>query len=749
MTATITWRWSTDLEETFVVAVQQDLRTRLLMNPLGTLSMLLSHDGLGRRMGRIYQRYIYSGAVDALRKQDSKLPRGGRLNQWLWPISNWLWPGWIALRSLHFRPGGHETVGGLDGYNQGVLSATEPGCAIPNFIMNSTALNSAAPFRFSSVEIGDPRLGYFRYDEADLLAERKDLLETPPADLRAMLNGTAALPQVKGTVSSARSVVALALWWLSYNTATPEMPSQFGEWTEVFGNPSSANAADVATVVCSMCKTNFGRLRQLKLPAWYLRLGPSHRAVGGVSGVTGGALPAQHRARFNQVLGEVEPTVSAQVTAAITGQSPLGDQLLDFAIQLYYLRSAQVMSPRLRADVESISLATAVAASANFPPVFPPLVLLGIYDDLHVTRLGLSDGGVYDNMGITTLLDEGCTHIIASDTGAPFDVTQRVSSRYTGMVSRLPAVLTDDVAEQQRTQLRERRHVSARLAACQGGSPALRDLKDQYGLKSLAFFSIDSVNPAGCGGGIPLDFAPEAVARLRTDLDSFGDMEVAALINTGYDRADRFLRAYFTEPLYSAQSQSDWNSPAVIPRPINAASAQRMSRVLTVGQSRLFRSLRLGSWLSWLFTLAAILAVLYSIGFQRLSLESLISTTIPRLILKRLETPVPRFPDWCINRVAQWLVKTPAPLWLMLLALAALALVVFKGWPLIVDRFRSSRTANERKVMTAVKWARAFAPALVLFVGLAPVWVAGATFVIASISYLAFNKPFLRETRMQ
>ena len=187
---------------------------------------------------------------------------------------------------------------------------------------------------------------------------------------------------------------------------------------------------DVANVIGAMCQTNFGRLRQLKVPAWYVRSGSE-------LDVTGGVPAAQNLDRFNQVLREVEPTVPYQVTHAIATQNALGNELLDFAIELYYLRSAEAMSWRLREDFDRISLATAVAASANFPPVFPPLVLLGIYDDLHVTRLGLSDGGVYDNLGITTLLEEGCTHIIASNTGAPFDVKQRVSSRYIGMIAAL------------------------------------------------------------------------------------------------------------------------------------------------------------------------------------------------------------------------------------------------------------------------------------------------------------------------
>ena len=66
----------------------------------------------------------------------------------------------------------------------------------------------------------------------------------------------------------------------------------------------------------------------------------------------------------------MDPTVPSQVTDAINSQNSLGNELLDFAMELYYLRSAAVMSWRLRDDFDSISLATAVAASANFSPIF-------------------------------------------------------------------------------------------------------------------------------------------------------------------------------------------------------------------------------------------------------------------------------------------------------------------------------------------------------------------------------------------
>jgi predicted acylesterase/phospholipase RssA len=721
----------TSLEEDFIAGVQKDLRTRLLMNPLGVLGVLLSHDSLGRRMGRIYQRYLYRGAVEALRRQNPKLPRGGRISASFWPVSKRLWPGWLPLRSVHFNPGGIPTVGGLEGYNQTVLDAEPRGSAIPNFIINSTALNSGAPFRFSSAEIGDPRLGYFRYDEADLLKTRKQLLDGSANDLSAILMGTNVPPQVKGVPID---VVALAQSWITRNASAPILPKPIRCWTHVFGNPATA------TVLDAMCKTNFGRLRQLKLPAWYVRRGPTY-------GVLGGVPAAQNLIRFNEVLRQVEPTVSDQVMLEVTSQTDLGKEILDLAIELYYLRSAEVMSSRLRDDYDRISLATAVAASANFPPVFPPLILLGIYDDLHVTRLGLSDGGVYDNLGITTLLDEGCSHIIASDTGAPFDVQQRISPRYVGMIARLPDVLTDDVADQQRTQLRERRRVSAGLAAYSGSDPHIHDLQAEYGLDGLAFFDIESENPPG-PGGIQLGFEPNAVAALRTDLDSFGDLEVAALINAGYDRADRFIHSYFEGSRYSAPGNSYWKFPATVPRPISQLHMGSLPKVLKVGQSRLFRSLRLWSWTSWTFTIAALGIGLYLIGFKSVSIAALIQRTAD-WVLYRLENPLPSFPAFFLNRWTRQLLIERWPFWQILAVLVAMALILFKGWPWLVEQFRQTRTARKRQVVTILKWGRAFAPVLFVVVSMIPVWVAVGASAIAFISYVAYNKPFLWQTRMQ
>jgi predicted acylesterase/phospholipase RssA len=722
-----------DLEKDFVAGVQNDLRTRLLMNPLGMLGVLTSYDSLSNRMGRIYDRYIYKRTVDALVDDDSKLQRN-----WL---SRELWPGRIPLQKVRFMPGGKEIEGGIESYNQSALykkdQAKTPGSAIPDFIMNATALNSGAPFRLSSNEIGDPRLGYFRYDEINCLTAYKDLLERPSEDLTAMIDGTLPLPVVKARMPHQKDEpllprdAELARCWLARNDSQPILPTSSKHWTLVCDSTFSV-------VLSAMCKTNFGRLRQLKLPAWYVRRGAA-------MGITGGVSQAQHLIHFNQVLGEIEPTAPDDLAVAITSQTPLGAELLEFAMALYYLRSAEVMSPRLRRDFDRISLGTAVAASANFPPVFPPLVLLGIYDDLHITRLGLSDGGVYDNMGITTLLDEGCTYIIASDTGAPFDVMQRVNSRYLGMIGRLPSVLTEDVAEQQRTELRERRRVSAALAKSVGANGELEDLRNEFGLRGLAFFSVDSLDLPG-EHGIDLSFSPMDVALLRTDLDAFGDMEVAALVNTGYDHADQFVSAYFAN---SPFRNSNWTTPpAAPPHPSTARFADHIARVLEVGKSRLFRPLMWltpRSWPSWLFVLVMLAILLVRFGKKSFSVQELVNR-ISAAILIRLENPLPRVPF--VNRHATHLIIEPMTVRELVIGMGVL-LILILGWPKIAKLLQQNRSPTLRKVATVAKWARAFAPALFLLFDLTPVWIALAACIVGWVSYGFFSKPYLWATRMK
>jgi NTE family protein len=73
------------------------------------------------------------------------------------------------------------------------------------------------------------------------------------------------------------------------------------------------------------------------------------------------------------------------------------------------------------------SVALAVAASSSFPPIFPPLrVDAAAYPSAGVDYVTLTDGGVYDNLGVNPLVSDrnALDYAIVSDGGKPFAITE-------------------------------------------------------------------------------------------------------------------------------------------------------------------------------------------------------------------------------------------------------------------------------------------------------------------------------------
>ncbi|MCU7924472.1 MAG: patatin-like phospholipase family protein [Candidatus Thiodiazotropha sp. (ex Dulcina madagascariensis)] len=79
-------------------------------------------------------------------------------------------------------------------------------------------------------------------------------------------------------------------------------------------------------------------------------------------------------------------------------------------------------------EAPDFPLAKAVAASSAFPPVFPPLRIdQDIFPSDAVDFVTLTDGGVYDNLGVNPLLRlerNALDFAIVSDAGKPFEIEE-------------------------------------------------------------------------------------------------------------------------------------------------------------------------------------------------------------------------------------------------------------------------------------------------------------------------------------
>jgi hypothetical protein len=264
-------------------------------------------------------------------------------------------------------------------------------------------------------------------------------------------------------------------------------------------------------------------------------------------------------------------------------------------------------------------------------------------------------------------------------------------------------------------------------------------------LKGLAYFHINSppVVPTNGEGKSAVTVDRNSLAKMRTDLDGFGGIERAALINHGYDTADRYIRKYLLDSPYNVNMS--WGPTTEPLIDMSTVDQGKQEAVIQAGRNRFFRGLRLGVPISWLF-----LAAVTSLGIWRtwdlhLSVREVIDSAA----------------SWLLRGIGStlWLLGTgwtelPVSLgkviMVMTVIVAALALFKFTFKVSVVGYLRSTLKSNWFKnLLTVTKFARAFGGNAVLAVSWIPAPTALAASGLAVISHIFFYLPFLRKTRLR
>lgn len=175
-------------------------------------------------------------------------------------------------------------------------------------------------------------------------------------------------------------------------------------------------------------------------------------------------------------------------------------------------------------------LGRAVAASACFPPIFGPLRVGGSASDYTGGdvprdergnalrgRVALSDGGVYDNMGLEPAW-KSHEYVLVSDCGAPFEF------RAGGSVIRRLMRYTS-VVQNQAHAVRTRMFFTGISEGWHAGAA--------WGIAT----KLD-----GAATGYSDALVTQCISQIRTDLNRFTDAEQRILENHGYCVADHRLR---------------------------------------------------------------------------------------------------------------------------------------------------------------------------------------------------------------
>lgn len=694
-------------EATLRRGVRKNLRTRLLMTPWWNLRMLCSDFSWGRRMARLYQRYLFRDAARRI---------------------NPAWTNGVPLQELKFRPPGRGMGFDVELHNREAARSTEP-TLVPKWVINATSLNTGRDFRFTMSEIGDPELGGIRFDEAatvlaykrllataqrrasdgpewfpDMVTEARDAFLTKDEPwlrhLAVVGGGASRQPAVAPEHHPFREFTAAHLyWWVAARDGAA--------WKDVSGRAAIpdtvfALAGDGRDVLHALAKVEFAQLRKAKLAAWYLRDGLRRDPP-----VSGGYTREQHIDHLWEALRTALPG-RGDLRQRLHGN--VFDQFVELVIDVYYFRSAEMLSWAVAHELERLTLADAVAASANFPPVFNPYTVSGLYDPATTHRLALTDGGVYDNQGLSALLEEECTHIVASDAGGSLPLESRPSNGRISMLARIGAVLMADVRERQLRELRERQLAGEAAAPARPGAR----------LEAVAFFEMAS-DPLGVvpEGPKPLEPHPQAdaIAALRTDLDAFSPVEIDALIYQGYQLADRFVRT---------KLGSTFGNPKDAPPPLVSAAPEsetspRLAAILQAGGQRLFRAVTLSRPLRWALS-AVGAALLVLLGLRNLSVGELGDRLVAGL--RWLGTHPFLDPRWQI----EW--SAPKGV-LLLLVVAILVAIVWFRWPRIEAALANALAGRRRDSLQAHVRASRIARVVGQWrsnlwwpIGLAPLWAA-------------------------
>jgi len=247
------------------------------------------------------------------------------------------------------------------------------------------------------------------------------------------------------------------------------------------------------------------------------------------------------------------------------------------------------------AGYKQVRLGHAVAASSCVPGIFEPLVFKDLYPDKTVL---LVDGGVYDNQGVASLLEQDCSVMLVSDASGQMSALDEPSSGMVGVPLRSFSV------SMSRVRQAEYHELDARLR-----SSVLRGLMFLHLKKDLEVNTVDWVDcqdPAEASDearpvdrrGVLTKFGlrkdvQARLAGIRTDLDSFTEVEAYALMTSGYRMTEYEFKERIKVFPESPEIGTNWKFLAIEKLLSPGSGFSTIMKHLTVANQAAFKVWRL------------------------------------------------------------------------------------------------------------------------------------------------------------
>ena len=244
-------------------------------------------------------------------------------------------------------------------------------------------------------------------------------------------------------------------------------------------------------------------------------------------------------------------------TASAMGESQyMYDTTIDKNIIYKY-----VTYDKFKDGFENISIADAIASSSCVPGLFDPLELRNIYSDNETIKL--VDGGLYDNQGLASLIDEECNVIFCSDGSGQFIDKDNPSSCRIGISSRSRNTLmkrTRDLQYCFLNELYENKVIQGlcivHLKQCFSSKDyepnEKRENSDSYTDNEKIIYDKNNLSKE----------IQDKLSKIRTDLDAFNEIESYSLIYSGYTITSKWIKDIKKEQIifdtFNENQYSNW-----------------------------------------------------------------------------------------------------------------------------------------------------------------------------------------------
>ena len=304
----------------------------------------------------------------------------------------------------------------------------------------------------------------------------------------------------------------------------------------------------------------------------------------------------------------------------------------------------------------------------------------------------LVDGGVYDNQGIAGLLDpeHPCSDFVISDASGQSEANNKPGTGVTAVLSATTSVLTGRVREEMVNHLLQTRDVDEKHVAyfhlTRGLLATQLDAVGQQPAGQVNERMRSGIRPSVDDYGVP-EKLQQAISDIRTDLDSFSDVEVDALEADAYLMCEKPLLE-LPEKYRGEKKPRDWSFVPMIDR--LEKDDQTVLTHLEVGRHLFFKPLLLARQVGglpqlaiWSVPLLLVLAVYlwalwtgvslwlepFTIGdvltLKQAALEKLSVTVLPPLLVALVFYAIAALADMLIKgsgklvQRIRWLMQIP------------------------------------------------------------------------------------------